>query len=451
MGTAGWSIWRVHCKRQAAPCGDGFGLREQSLHSGLARSVIGMAHVETHAHRACESHCRHSVPHPRGPPWPQGLRCVARWIPPQAIHSAAPASASRRRCIGVVPAWLACPVHVRVCRVWPTMAVTAATLQILCLQNRALLNVDLEKAQRVVADGRLADLCGIEPEGADRGLQRDAVCIFQLEQGRIESSGNRAAADKRHAKAHALFFAEGNDFDGQRKLEFLRDLCTFERQRDAEDAVEGAGIGNGVNVRAENQALGSLRSEAAKVRAGCRQRLRALSCPEPPCARAAMLCTSRTGRSEKPARGAIRLLAHGGDAAALGNGALARPRASHERTCSLPRGLADECASGAKDRLAAQPGFEHAAPQFGAEVRREFMPKVQVGQARRSTWLRDRRRQSPRRRPPQSRPCARSSPPAGRAQPPSILRSAPSAMPRCFMPVHSTGSASPRLAMPPHA
>ena len=135
------------------------------------------------------------------------------------------------------------------------MEVTAATLQSLRFEHRALLDVDLEEAQRVVADGRFADLCGIEPEGADCGFQRHALCIFEFEQGSIEASGNRAAADERHAKAHALFFAEGNDFDGQRQLEFLRDLCTFERQRDAEDAVEGAGIGHGVNVRAEDQAL----------------------------------------------------------------------------------------------------------------------------------------------------------------------------------------------------
>ncbi len=88
--------------------------------------------------------------------------------------------------------------------------------QVLCLKNRTLFDVYFEEAQHICSDGRLVDLRGIEPECADRSLQRDAVGVFQREECSIESTGGRAAADKRHAKAHAFFFAEGDDFDGQR-------------------------------------------------------------------------------------------------------------------------------------------------------------------------------------------------------------------------------------------
>ena len=106
---------------------------------------------------------------------------------------------------------------------------------------------------------------------------------------------------------------------------------------------------------------------------------------------------------------------------------------------------------GAKYWLAAQPGFAHAAVQFGAEVRRELVAEMQVGRRQRSTWRRDRRRQSPHRRRPRSRLCVplRPASRAGAAAIHSPIRS--SSIPRCCMPVQSTGSARPRLAMPPHA
>jgi hypothetical protein len=70
------------------------------------------------------------------------------------------------------------------------------------------------------------------------------------------------------------------------------------------------------------------------------------------------------GRREEAARDAARLLAHGGDAPAFGDGAFARA-VSHERTSALCRAPDPKnLASARKDRLAAQPGFEHAPAQL---------------------------------------------------------------------------------------
>ncbi len=159
------------------------------------------------------------------------------------------------------------------------MAVTAATLQAFRFKNGALFNVHLDEAERGGIERRLADSAGIEAEGANCVFQRDAISIFEREQRRIEAPGNRAAADKRNAKAHALFLGEGNDFDGQRQLEFLRQLDPLERQRHAEDAVKSAGVGHGVNVRAQDEPFAARAWQAARARAGCLPRLIATVIP----------------------------------------------------------------------------------------------------------------------------------------------------------------------------
>ncbi len=69
------------------------------------------------------------------------------------------------------------------------------------------------------------------------------------------------------------------------KFSLLRKIDPFERQDDAEHAIEGAGVGNGVDVRAEDQAF-------AGAPAGCQRPRRlptASTCtvmPRLPCARA---------------------------------------------------------------------------------------------------------------------------------------------------------------------
>ncbi len=65
-----------------------------------------------------------SAPEPprRLPRWRPARRWRGRAVRPRKSSRAAAASASRRRCIGVVPAWLAWPRKVTARRLWPAMA-----------------------------------------------------------------------------------------------------------------------------------------------------------------------------------------------------------------------------------------------------------------------------------------------------------------------------------------
>ncbi len=70
---------------------------------------------------------------------------------------AAPSSASLRRGIGVEPAWLSKPVSVISYQRWPWPWVTTPTSIILVLEDRALLDVQLERGvDRPAADRLLA-------------------------------------------------------------------------------------------------------------------------------------------------------------------------------------------------------------------------------------------------------------------------------------------------------
>jgi hypothetical protein len=69
--------------------------------------------------------------------------------------------------MGVVPAWLAWPVKRQAERVWPTMAVTAATLRP-PIRAPALLDVDLDKAHRICIERCFADFA------RDRGRRRES-------------------------------------------------------------------------------------------------------------------------------------------------------------------------------------------------------------------------------------------------------------------------------------
>ena len=96
----------------------------------------------------------------------------------RTIHSAAPASASRRASIGVVPAWLAAPVKVTSSAALSGDRVDDAERQAEALEHRSLLDVELEIAERVGSATRASSSRGgIEAEVANRVAHADAVRI----------------------------------------------------------------------------------------------------------------------------------------------------------------------------------------------------------------------------------------------------------------------------------
>ena len=87
---------------------------------------------------------------------------------------------------------------------------------------------------------------------ASRSERRPVVGA--IEQRRIERAGQRAAAEKRHAEAHAFLVGESDDLDGKWKPLLAEQLDERDGQDDAEHAVEGAGIRHRVEMRADVEA-----------------------------------------------------------------------------------------------------------------------------------------------------------------------------------------------------
>jgi len=122
--------------------------------------------------------------------------------------------------------------------------------------------VELEVAEgRVVQEGG-GEGGGIEAEVADGVGDADAVAVGAGEGGGVEFADGREAAEEGFGEAHAFFFREADDLEvvGHSLPCCARLLGHLLREGDAHDdaeyTVEGAGIGDGVEVRADEQAGG---------------------------------------------------------------------------------------------------------------------------------------------------------------------------------------------------
>ena len=92
------------------------------------------------------------------------------------MHSAAPASASRRSAIGTVPAWPAMPVRFAASRVAPAYRRHHADGKVLLLQHRPLLDMQFDIGmQFATRPRRRTDMIGIEPELLHRLAHRQAA------------------------------------------------------------------------------------------------------------------------------------------------------------------------------------------------------------------------------------------------------------------------------------
>ena len=170
------------------------------------------------------------------PPWRPGPACCAPSAPPRRstrrrrpAHRGAGASGWCRR------GW-PCPESRLRARLWPAIASprraadrgSRAPVPARCGTpgSRAM-----SRRQR----GR-RDAGGVESEGADRRRR----CAARRPSSRV--AHQRAAADERHAEAHAFLFGEADHFDGERQAPAAERLHQRDAQHDAENAVEGAGV-----------------------------------------------------------------------------------------------------------------------------------------------------------------------------------------------------------------
>src|ERR1035438_5150080 len=87
------------------------------------------------------------------------------------------------------------------------------------LQHRTLLNVELQIAQDLAIDSSICNFCWIQTKISNRLTYRNALPILPAQHFLIKAAHERAAADKRRAKANTLLFGKCDDFDskGDRK------------------------------------------------------------------------------------------------------------------------------------------------------------------------------------------------------------------------------------------
>jgi hypothetical protein len=82
------------------------------------------------------------------------------------------------------------------------------------LEIGGLVDVQLQEAsQACEPGGRLHDTGGIDAGGRHRIGQAHAVVVAAIENGGIERTGQRPAAEGRRVEARALFVGEGDDGD----------------------------------------------------------------------------------------------------------------------------------------------------------------------------------------------------------------------------------------------
>ena len=79
-------------------------------------------------------------------------------------------------------------------------------LQPLGVKHGALLNVDLEKSNGIFMRRCCRKPIRIKSECANRFFERKTLNIFESQQRRIKTPGNRAASQEWHAKTYSLFF-----------------------------------------------------------------------------------------------------------------------------------------------------------------------------------------------------------------------------------------------------
>ena len=117
------------------------------------------------------------------------------------------------QCMGVVPAWLAWPVKVKLQAGLADDGLDDAERRYLRFQAPGLARCGTRDRRRLRRQGSGGQLRGVEAEVADRLGDADAVAIGARECLCIEFADEREAAEEGLAEAHALFFGEADDLD----------------------------------------------------------------------------------------------------------------------------------------------------------------------------------------------------------------------------------------------
>ncbi|BDZ48436.1 hypothetical protein GCM10025867_06770 [Frondihabitans sucicola] len=124
------------------------------------------------------------------------------------------------------------------------------------LEVRPLLDVHLEIADDLVRSmGGLADPRRVETELDERLAKREPGGVGELPPGLRPGAGHGSRSQQGRAEARPLLVAERQDLDREGQSDVFRAQAVHGRDRDhdAQDPVEPAGVGNGVEMRSEQE------------------------------------------------------------------------------------------------------------------------------------------------------------------------------------------------------
>jgi hypothetical protein len=127
-------------------------------------------------------------------------------------------------------------------------------------EDRSLFDVNFDVAEQVgLAVRRLGRRKRRAISALERGANRNAVGIDELEIGGAELAGVGLAAEVGTGETHAFLLRETEDFDGERERDFPPTELgeRHDRQEHPERAVEAARIADGVEVRPQQERAGS--------------------------------------------------------------------------------------------------------------------------------------------------------------------------------------------------
>ena len=122
-------------------------------------------------------------------------------------------------------------------------------------ENRALLDVKFQDSRTYRPSQRACGIsAGFNPNFRWPRERKFPRASLRSSSSFIEPANERAAADERHAEANAFFFGKADDFDCERETSPLERFQQGDRKNDSENAVIRAGVRNGIEMRADEQA-----------------------------------------------------------------------------------------------------------------------------------------------------------------------------------------------------
>ena len=121
------------------------------------------------------------------------------------------------------------------------------------LQHGPLLDMEFEKADRVVVQRGRGKIAGVEAIIEDRLADRDALRVAAAEQVVVDRGTKRPAPDKRGPEPYALLLREADYFQSERQPPPGQRLDQRDGKHHAQNAVVRAGVRDGVQMRADEK------------------------------------------------------------------------------------------------------------------------------------------------------------------------------------------------------